>query len=354
MRRTSLWLLPLAFLALPLLAQPQSPPLSCGAKFLGPLSAEGLLDAGTYQPLAAEQRLYYGLTGLGDEALEIRYLVADELYLTENLDLSTSRLPRAEIPGRKPLRQAESTLDFQELLEGEWMVELLALRPDLVRRLHELAQQGSRIEVQVFQAGRRLAALPFKGILRRSTELGASGAVQVVVHSTVRGIGERAEPRNPPLLGTKVLASCSECLDEMPCDTECGYDPGKGGPVTCGENGAPCGGSTCECSRVLYDSWTSWYFNRAYAYSPATYDCLKSGSSFYTTHQVYILEYRRDLVRSSMICPNCPSCVGCYFHQQVIDYQLTTSYCYYNVGGGCGFGRTAACYELCSMTSYCN
>jgi hypothetical protein len=38
------------------------------------------------------------------------------------------------------------------------------------------------------------------------------------------------------------LPYCWMCTLEMPCDTECGWDPGKGGPVTCGENGAPCGG----------------------------------------------------------------------------------------------------------------
>jgi hypothetical protein len=53
------------------------------------------------------------------------------------------------------------------------------------------------------------------------------------------------------------LHSCSECTDEMPCDTECDYDPGKGGPETCGEYGAPCRGSMCDCSRVNAETWTS-------------------------------------------------------------------------------------------------
>lgn len=352
-RRISLWVLNLALLALPLSAQSR-PPLSCGATFAAPTSIGGLLGTGTYQPLTAEQRLFYELAGLGDAALEVRYFVAQALYLTETLELSTARLPQTEIPGRQPLWQAKSTLDFQEQLEGERMVELLALRPELVRRLHRLAQDGSRIEVQVFQAGRRLATLPFQELLRRSAELGARGGVPVVVRSMVRGVGNRSEPRKPSFFGAKVLDSCSECTDEMPCDTECGYDPGKGGPVTCGENGAPCGGSTCQCSTVLYDSWTSWYFNRSYPYSPATYDCLKSGASSYSTHRVYVLEYRRDLVRHSTICPNCPSCVGCYYQEQVIDYQLSNTYCYADLGGGCGFGRTAGCYELCSPTAHCN
>jgi hypothetical protein len=351
-----LWVLSLALLALPLSAQSQ-PPLSCGAKQLfAPAPIETLLGTGTYQPLAAEQRLFYGLAGLGNGALEVRYLVGNELYLTETLDLSTARPPQTDAPGRKPLLQAKSTLELRDLVGGERMVELLALRPDLVRRLHQLTQEGARIEVRVSEAGKRPAALPFKELLRRSAELSASGAVPVVVHSTVRGAGDRPQSRKPPFFNAKVLDSCQDCTDDMPCDTECGYDPGKGGPETCGEYGAPCGGSTCQCTHVLGQSWSSWYFNRAYWYSPATYDCLKSGpySYSYTTHRLYVVEYRRDLVQSSIICPNCPSCVSCYYHQDVIDYQLSNSYCYQDLGGGCGFGRTPGCYELCSPTSYCN
>ena len=39
-------------------------------------------------------------------------------------------------------------------------------------------------------------------------------------------------------------ASADDCWDvcnaSTPCDTECGWDEGKGGPVTCGEQGLPC------------------------------------------------------------------------------------------------------------------
>lgn len=33
------------------------------------------------------------------------------------------------------------------------------------------------------------------------------------------------------------LEECWMCTEETPCDTECGWEPGKGGPVTCGEYG---------------------------------------------------------------------------------------------------------------------
>jgi hypothetical protein len=107
-------------------------------------------------------------------------------------------------------------------------------------------------------------------------------------------------------------------------------------------------------THVLADTWTSWYFNRAYPYSPAHYECLKSSANGYTNHQLYILEYRRDLVRSSTICPSCPSCVGCYYHQEVIDYQLSDVSCLNDTHGLCGSGRTPGCYELCAPSSVCN
>jgi len=42
-----------------------------------------------------------------------------------------------------------------------------------------------------------------------------------------------------PVLKT-YLPNCNDCTWDLPCDTECGYDPGKGGPVTCGEYGGIC------------------------------------------------------------------------------------------------------------------
>ncbi|HSS76427.1 MAG TPA: hypothetical protein VLV54_06740 [Thermoanaerobaculia bacterium] len=303
--------------------------------------------------MAAEQRLYYGLSAFGGEAIEVRYFVKGALYLTETADLSTTRLPEIDRQSREPQLRPKTTIDLSSLLAGERMMELLALRPDLVRRLHGLNEGGAAVDLKIFRQGHLLEALPFKELLRRSAELRGSRDVLVVVHSTVGGIGDRGEPRRPSL-PLKVLDSCSECTDDMPCDTECGYDPGKGGPETCGEFGAPCGGSTCPCTHVLSETWTSYYFNRAYPYSPAYYECLKSSSTGSTYYQRYVLEYRRDLVRASMICPNCPSCVSCYYHEEVIDYQLTTATCMSDTYAGCFFGRTPACWELCGYSPVCN
>ncbi|MFY9821769.1 MAG: hypothetical protein WAM82_10310 [Thermoanaerobaculia bacterium] len=351
MPRNGLWTLSLLLLALPLSGQSQ-PTLSCAAAKGAALFKE---KPGTthYKPLAAEERLFYGLSGIGSEALEVRYFVKGKLYLTETADLSTARLPEIDPQSRKLPLQPKAATDLSSLFEGERMMELLALRPDLVRRLHGLAAGDAAIDVKIFQQGRLHEALPFKELLGRSAKLRESRDVLVVVRSSVTGPGDREEPRHPPLL-SKVLDSCYDCTDDMPCDTECGYDPGKGGPETCGEFGAPCGGSTCACTHVLADTWTSWYFNRAYPYSPTYYECLKSSATDFTYHQLYILEYRRDLVRSSIICPSCPSCVGCYYHEEVIDYQLSDASCLSDTHGFCGFGRTPYCSELCTYSSVCN
>lgn len=36
---------------------------------------------------------------------------------------------------------------------------------------------------------------------------------------------------------TSYLPNCGDCTVTTPCWEECGWEPGKGGPVTCGEYG---------------------------------------------------------------------------------------------------------------------
>lgn len=339
MRRSGFLALILALLALPVAAQPRSTP-SCGKAAFGTSSLEGL-QATAYQPLAPEQRLFYGLSGLGDEALEIRYFVKGALHLIETVDLSAAKLPQLDLQSQKPGQKPE----LQRLLDGERMMELLALRPDLVQQLHQLARDGARIEVKVSQAGRRVEAVSFQELTRRSDELRNSPTVPMIVHSAVRGPGDHRKPVQP-LLTKDYLPDCGDCRTTMPCDTECGWDPGKGGPVTCGEYGV-CIGAGCSC-QVSSERWSSWYLNRFYAASPASYDCLKNSSGGTTQHQVYIREYRRDRIRDSTIWPYCPECYGWYTQSEVISYELSSSSCLYSVGGGCGIGRKPFCFELCS------
>src|ERR1700681_340745 len=91
------WTLSLLLLALPLSAEAQraQPAPSCAAA-RGTTPFAGKPGANTYQPLPAEQRLFYGLSGFGSEAIEVRYFVKGALYLTETADLSTARLPQID------------------------------------------------------------------------------------------------------------------------------------------------------------------------------------------------------------------------------------------------------------------
>ncbi|HEV2855663.1 MAG TPA: hypothetical protein VHC97_22945 [Thermoanaerobaculia bacterium] len=358
MRRNCLWLVTLALLALPALAQDHSLP-TCGAAAIGSSpfdsSAKGWETASSYQPLAPGQRLFYGLTGLGqDSPLEVRYLVKGKPYLTEVVDLANAQPPKNQPPkvrpdsGKAP-QKSETAFDFESLLKEERMIELLALRPDLVRSLHQLAKERSAIKVEIRQGGRVFETLSFQDLKRRSSELVKSPAVPLAVQSAVSGPGDHGEERQPPLFAKTYLENCSDCSWEMPCDTECGYEPGKGGPVTCGEQGLPCGGSppTCSSSTVVSESWTGWYYLRSYFANQ--YACLRSYTAGSAVHRLYVSEYRRDLVRRSYVCPSAPSCSGCYYQDQVIAYEIGYAGCWYETPPLCSNGATPCCSELCNV-----
>ena len=361
MRRNRLWLVTLALLAVPALAQDPSLP-ACNAAKIGalPLASsllQGGAGAGAYQPLASEQRLFYGLTGLGqDSPLEVRYLVKGKPYLTEVVDLANARPPKNQPPKVRPDSpkaplKSETAFDFESLLREEKMVELLALRPDLVRQLHELAkEERAAIKIEIRQEGQVFESLSFKELRHRSAELAKSPAVPLAVQSAVSGPGDRGGEREYPLFAKDYLPNCGDCTAEMPCDTECGYDPGKGGPVTCGEQGQPCGGGggpTCSSSTVVSDSWTGWYYLRSYFANQ--YACLRSFTAGSAVHRLYVDEYRRDRVRRTYVCPNAPACTNCYYQNQVIAYEIGYATCWYETPPFCSNGATPCCSELCEV-----
>ncbi|HEY3570744.1 MAG TPA: hypothetical protein VGP73_22630 [Thermoanaerobaculia bacterium] len=352
MRRISLWLMTLALLALPALAQAAQSPPACGAAaFLSTLSKTPQGN-GNYQPLSPEQHLFYGLTGLGqDSPLEVRYLVSGKPFLTEIVSLAGARLPKVNPQsGDKPPLDLATTL-----LQGERRIELLALRPDLVRDLHKLAQQDAAIRIEVRQQGRLVDSLSFQDLKQRGAELAKSPAVPLIVHSSVSGPGDhRRVERKHPLIAKDYLENCNDCTESTPCDTECGYDPGKGGPETCGEYGAPCL-STCQCSYTPWDHWSDWYYTGSYEAGPSY--CYVSNSFGGATWFDYLVsEYRRDLIRTTYTCPNCPSCSGCYNQDEVISYETTTSACKTDTHTPC-YSPTYACCNgslLCTYNNYCS
>lgn len=351
MRRTSLCLVTLLLMAVPLLAQSLSTP-ACGAK--ASFSVKGLEGLTAYQPLAPEQRFFYGLAGLDRDApLEVRYFVKGDLYLTETVDLATARLPQVD-NRPKSLLKSKTAIERESLFEEERMIELLALRPDLVRQLRDLAEKAAKddtlIRIELHQEGRLVESLAFEELAQRSSELGSSRTVPLVVHSTVSGPGDLGGEKIRSVAAFDYLESCSDCTSEMPCNTECGWDPGKGGPVTCGEQGQPCYDNTpCACSTLYSDSWTGWYVYNSYFTSQTA--CLRSFTSptGSAVHQVYVQQLRRDRVQRSFVCPNCPACTNCYTQEQVVQYQLTSTSCWQELPPLCSGGSTPCCSSLCTV-----
>jgi hypothetical protein len=356
MRRIGMWLVTLSLLALPALSQGPSTP-ACSAELLASSPFKGSGKPMTYQPLAAKQRLFYSLTGLKQgSSLEVRYLVKGKPHLTEIIDLANAQLPQDLLPkGRSDTapRKSVTAPDFETFLRQEQIFELLPLRPDLVRQLHQLSKDRTPIQVEIRQEGRLVESLPFRELVKRSAEMAKRPAVQLAVHSSVSGPGDPGVERRPAF--KEYLPNCNDCTTEHPCETECGYDPGKGGPVTCGEYGAPCsGGSQCVASAVISNEWTGWYYQGSFLTN--LYACFANYFGGSSVHQFYAHEYRRDLVRTTFICPNAPSCDGCYYQEQVIAYQLGYTGCWVGTGQFCFDGGVPCCSELCfpNGLTYCD
>ena len=320
-----------------------------------------------YQPLEPNQRLLYALNGLDVGTLEIRYLVSGSLYLTEVVDVSNVVLPQVRsecIDKSKPpapltlgiLRDDNRDVTRQprlesELLKGPRVLELLARDPDEVRELHRLAGEGTAIAVEAFHSGRRIESIPFAELVRRSADLRGGSYVPVTAVSDVRGT---TRARRPVLSISRndYLPDCNDCTESMPCDTECGYDPGKGGPVTCGEYSGICS-PTCPASSTWNEYWTGWYTTSSGVYYFSS--CLNN-----ILYNRYWWWQRRDRIRQTRICPNSPSCDGCYITETVIDYEIRYVYCLSSSGAGCFNSELPCCAELCfpgdacSFTGFCH
>lgn len=342
--RSSLWALIVTLSALPLSGQALPGPGCSPPGF--PLMTEAVPTT-DYQPLEAHQRLFYSLAGLPEAPVKVRYLVDGKLYATETIDLSKSELPQA-IPRDSRSAGVAVPSDVHGFLQGERVTELLARRPDLVRQLHQLAKDGGRIDLEVVSDRRIFEALSFEELARRSNELLRASVVPVVAPSAVRGPA-LAKKEATVLRPLDYLADCGDCTETTPCDTECGYDPGKGGPVTCGEYGV-CLPPTCECQWVSLEDWTPWYPYGFYPNQPTYLACLSSWVGGYREHELWVRVYRRDLIRRSVICPNCPSCSGCYIHEEVIGYQLGYTPCWLESVFTCFGGYKPCCSELCYVS----
>ena len=77
-----------------------------------------------------------------------------------------------DVAGRGPVA-------LKTALEEERMIELLALRPDLIRQLQQRAEKGASVRIEVHQAGRQVESLSLPDFKQRSADL-KSRAVPLV------------------------------------------------------------------------------------------------------------------------------------------------------------------------------
>lgn len=305
-------------------------------------------------PLQHSERLLYSIEGLSGSTLEIRYRVGTELQVTETLDLASVELPVSGMTGPAapprdlPLVQkggetAAPPAERRAAVQGPRVLELLALNADTTRELHRLAREGAAIELDVLLDGKLRETIAFDTLVQRSVTLREAPMVPVVAASKVSGPGVAAGPRRLRVGTNEYLENCWECTESHPCETECGYDPGKGGPTTCGEYGAPC---EPYCS----PSWTSGEWWGPWQYVSTTWsggECLLTWTG-HRWHSRRVTTYRRERIRRTTTCPNSPSCSGCYDTESVIDVQYGYSYCYAETGGSCFNGQTPCC-STCSV-----
>lgn len=298
-----------------------------------------LLGGSAVEPVPAQWSLLYDLSVLPRGPIEVRYHVGGELYLVETADLATARSPQRDHPRAGLGDTGQADLEFAP----PEVMELLTLRPDVVRRLHRLDGEGTPIEVEIRGGSQTLERLTFAELLEVSAGLRERGALAVNLLSQVEGPGAVLAPMPRP----RALEGCGFCSPTSSCDDVGPYDEGKGGCTTCGEYGE-CDPGGCTCSSVLYAYWTGWFVTNVSYIGP--WRCVDyphpGPDSRARRAQV---TYRRNRIQVTRTCPNCPSCAGCYNTESVIDYQTQTVYCYIDQQVSCSpIDPYIGTWELCT------
>lgn len=278
------------------------------------------------EPVVGAERLIYEASDLVGP-LEVRYHVAGSLYLTEKADLAGAVAAR---PEQTRIAEELSVADLPsgQLLAGEAarvdglrVIDLLALRPDLVRRLRAKADAGETVTATIVDNGVTLETVSLAELSRRAGEFLQVPTVPVKILSEVTGPGAELAP--VPVADP--VTGCGTCGPTVPCDADGPFDPDKGDCVGCAEVG-DCDPGPCACSTVLQEYWGSWYVTGSTPIGP--YGCLVE--QYQATERVYqyYVNYRRNRIQVQRICPNCPACTGCYNQQVVVNYQTQNVYCY--------------------------
>jgi hypothetical protein len=190
--------------------------------------------------------------------------------------------------------------------------------------------------------------MSFDDLVSRTAAIRQQPFVPLLTLSSITGPAS-ALRRSPRIAKNDYLPSCGDCTSTTPCETECGWDPGKGGPVTCGEFGGVCQ-ATCPSSYTYGEYWTGWSYYGAG--NSGWSECFQTYSGISRLHNEWVTVYRRDRIRQTMNCPNAPSCDGCYVTEQAIGYQLLYDACYYETAYACSGGWMPCCSQLCNVYSW--
>lgn len=287
------------------------------ARLTGSVVPDGPLGGSAAEPPAPEERLLVDLAALPASELEIRYLVEGELYVAERVDLAAAERPR-EID----LDEAMSD-ERARRADGPRVLELLTLRADVLRRLRAMSGAGREVRVELFAGGELVDDVSLRGLAERSARLRDAGARHVVVAPEISGPGAFFEP---VAASESSGSGCGSCGPTIPCDSIGPYDDGKGDCVECWEIG-DCDPGPCDCETVLSEYWGSWYVTNVNYLGPV--GCIDWAHPRSDELGRYAqVTYRRDRIRNSYVCPNCPACNGCYTQQTVIGYETQVVNCW--------------------------
>ncbi|MEM9556792.1 MAG: hypothetical protein AAGC60_21205 [Acidobacteriota bacterium] len=295
------------------------------------------LGGSAVEPIPAESSLFVDPSILPQGPIKIHYLVDGAPYVVESADLAAARAPQRD----HPLAGLEGDTKAAFDLAVPTVLELLTLRPDLVRRLHRMDGEGTPIEIEIRTGDLTLERLTFDELRTTSTSLRDQGALAVYLLTEVDGQGAV----RPPMPRRTTKNGCGFCSPTSSCDDVGPYDDGKGDCTTCGEYGE-CDPGGCDCSKVINDYWTDWFVTNITYVGP--YGCVDY--SFVPDSRALRAQvtYRRNRIQVTRTCPNCPSCAGCYNTQAVIDFQTQTLYCYIDQFQSCLPGDfTIGTWELC-------
>lgn len=303
---------------------------------------------------SADDYLFVRVPAPTPRQMEVRYVVDGSLFLHEALDLSAPFAPPKQ--ARSLRRAVVDKAADRPLLAAprkDVAVQLLAMHIPQVQALREIAKEPGRVAVEISFDGQKARTASVSDLVRESETLRRTGDL-TVVRSVVTGPAAERKPRDskPRMATNEYLESCTQCTSEMPCETECGWDPGKGGPVTCGEQGY-CG--TCPPERLLDEYWKVTVVGSGTTSTPQ--ECFVLSGGVTRWFQEYYTTYRHDYVHYKMICYDSPNCVSCWPEEHVTQTYYETKTCWDNTGNYCNPAQvpyyTPACDILCQYWGGC-